>query len=558
MKLGPLTIDPAEFGSQGSAVLGIRGAGKSYTATLLAERLFDAGIPFVAFDPIGVWRFLRVPGAGKGRPIVVAGGEAGDLPLTPASAPKIVEAAMHNGVSLVLDLFDMALSKADWRRIVRDSVRLLLHRNKAHGLRHVFLEEAAEFAPQRVIDGEVYAEIEKLARMGGNARLGYTLINQRAEEVNKAVLELCDNLFLHRQKGRNSLTALAKWLDVGDARDGRQIVASMATLPTGECWAWMAGTERPVRMKVPTKDSLHPDRRVMRGDGDAKAKPAVDVSAFVAGLKDALPAIEAESAASDPKALRAELDKLRRQLAAKGPAVDVQAIERRGYEAGRRDGNAILSQVRHDLGKVAAMVAGMRVALGDAIGEAADTGKTADAARVFQAAKEIGRRTIFVAPKDQPTSPTLPSGEKAVLAAVAQYPAGLRRQQLGVLTGFKRSTRDAYIARLRPRGFVDLAGDRVVATPAGIAALGPDYEPPRTGNALRQHVLATLPKGEADVLAVLLEHYPAQVGRDTIDEQTGVKRSTRDAYIARLRARELVTIEGRDVRAAETLFMEAV
>jgi hypothetical protein len=76
------------------------------------------------------------------------------------------------------------------------------------------LEEAAEFVPQRIgpDQGSVYAEIEKLARMGGNASLGYTLVNQRAEEVNKAVLELCDCLFLHRQKGRNSLTALSKWL----------------------------------------------------------------------------------------------------------------------------------------------------------------------------------------------------------------------------------------------------------------------------------------------------------------------------------------------------------
>jgi len=140
---------------------------------------------------------------------------------------------------------------------------------------------------------------------------------------------------------------------------------------------------------------------------------------------------------------------------------------------------------------------------------------------------------------------------------VAQYPNGLRREQLGVLTGFKRSTRDAYIARLRPRGFVDVRGDRVVATPAGIQALGSDYEPPLRGAALRERVLSTLPEGERKVLAVAIEEYPAHVSRDAIDEVTGFKRSTRDAYIARLRARELVTLDGGAVRAAETLFMEA-
>jgi ATP-dependent exoDNAse (exonuclease V) alpha subunit len=70
-------------------------------------------------------------------------------------------------------------------------VRLLLYENKPYGLRHLFLEEAAEFVPQRIgpDQGYVYAEIEKLARMGGNASLGYTLVNQRAEEVNNEVLK---------------------------------------------------------------------------------------------------------------------------------------------------------------------------------------------------------------------------------------------------------------------------------------------------------------------------------------------------------------------------------
>lgn len=152
-------------------MLGIRDSGKTYTATLMAEQLFAAGVPFTVFDPVGMWRFLRVPGNGPGLPVVVAGGVAGDLALTPDTAPAIVEAAMRNGVSLVLDLFSIDLTKAEWRRIVRDSAKLLLHKNAAHWPRHVFIEEAHEFVPRMVTDGLVYAEMEKLATMGGNARL---------------------------------------------------------------------------------------------------------------------------------------------------------------------------------------------------------------------------------------------------------------------------------------------------------------------------------------------------------------------------------------------------
>lgn len=284
-------FDAQTVASQGNAILGIRDSGKSYTAIKIAEMMYDAGIPFVAFDPIGRWRFMRVPGTGHGYPVVVAGGMAADLPLTAKSAPEIVRAAMQAGVSLIIDLYDIQISKSDWRKIVGEAVRVLLYENGEHGLRHIFIEEAAEFAPQRVgpESGAVYAEIEKLARMGGNARLGYTLINQRAEEVNKAVLELCDNLFLHRQKGRNSLNALSKWLDLADVQPGsKEIIKSLPTLPQGECWAWMAGTDRPVHIGVPAKNSWEPDRRAMRGNMAELARPPVNVIEFVDDLRDRL------------------------------------------------------------------------------------------------------------------------------------------------------------------------------------------------------------------------------------------------------------------------------
>lgn len=316
IKLGTLKIDPLAIGSQGNAILGIRDSGKTYTATVLAEKLFESGIPFIAFDPIGVWRFLRVPGKGRGYPVVVAGGQEGDLPLTVAGAPEIVRAAMANGISLVIDLFDINLSKADWKRIVTACVRVLLHENAKHGMRHVFIEEAAEFAPQRVgpDQGHVYAEMEKLARMGGNSRLGYTLINQRAEEVNKALLELCDNLFLHRQKGRNSLTALSKWLDIGNVSASKHIISTLPTLPTGECWAWLAGSETPELVKIPQKNSLHPDRRIMRGDVSV-AKKAIDVGSFVEKMRGTLKTVETEAKSIED--LRAEVARLKKQLSDK-------------------------------------------------------------------------------------------------------------------------------------------------------------------------------------------------------------------------------------------------
>jgi len=123
------------------------------------------------------------------------------------------------------------------------------------------------------------------------------------------------------------------------------------------------------------------------------------------------------------------------------------------------------------------------------------------------------------------------------------------------VTGYKRSSRDAYIQRLRERGYVEHAGERVVATDAGVAALGDAFEPLPKGTALQEYHLGRLPEGERRVLAMLLAAYPGAVERAAIDDATGYKRSSRDAYLQRLGARELVVPDGRGaVRASAELF----
>jgi len=554
IKFGSLKIDPSEIGSRGNAILGIRDSGKTYTATLLAERLFDSGIPFIAFDPIGVWRFLRVPGNGRGYPVVVAGGQEGDLPLTVAGAPEIVRAAMANGVSLVIDLFDIRLSKADWKRIVTACVRVLLHENSRHGLRHVFIEEAAEFAPQRIgpDQGQVYAEIEKLARMGGNSRLGYTLINQRAEEVNKAVLELCDNLFLHRQKGRNSLNALAKWLDIGNVKDGKAIIETLSTLPSGQCWAWLGGAEHAELIKVPTKNSLHPDRRLMRGENAVIAPKAIDVGKFVETMRGTLGDIEQE--AKTLEEVKADNTKLKRELAAAQRAAGTTEITelRRALDELMQQRNSLCESLR-SIYAIAQSVPNeiVRIPRGSQ----------------SESPGSIPRRDPERMPKTAPARPAaaaasaagqtgdLPAGERAVLTVIAQHPDGCTREQLSVIAGYKRSTRNLYLQRLASRGFIsrDDTVDLIMATDEGIAALG-DFEPLPTGVALRDYWLDRLPEGERKLLTIICDFYPAMIGRDKLGDEAGYKRSTRNLYLQKLASRKLISADSVGVRASRILF----
>lgn len=152
------------------------------------------------------------------------------------------------------------------------------------------------------------------------------------------------------------------------------------------------------------------------------------------------------------------------------------------------------------------------------------------------------------------SSVSLPPGEHATLTALIQFPEGLSRNQLTVLTQYKRSSRDAYIQRLREKGLIETNGDTVKATAAGVDAI-PDAEPLPTGAELQEHWMRKLPSGEAKVLQVLIDAYPAAVSRDSLTESTGFARSSRDAYLQRMKAKQLWTEPSRgEVRASEDLF----
>lgn len=558
--LGLKKFDPVELASQGNAVLGIRDSGKSYTATWLAEQLFAAGIPFVAIDPIGIWKYLRVSGKGPGIPVVVAGGEHGDLPLTPQSAPAIVRAAMREGVSLVLDLYSMDLSKADWKRIVQESVEILLYENKNHGLRHIFIEEAAEFVPQRVgpDQGRVYAAIEKLARMGGNARLGYTLINQRAEEVNKAVLELCDCLFLHRQKGRNSLTALGKWLDVADATDGREVIKSLPLLGQGECWVWASGTADPARVKVPAKQTYHPDRRAVRGAPSGRdGTTAIDVSAFVAGMSASLEAVLKEAEENDPKVLHQRIAELEQRVADAAPGIDEAEVERRVAEARAEGARLAFERLRGPAREAQSSVNFLCNLLGDtplpptsfpARSPLALAEREASEARSVAASRALDR----IGKADA----SLKKVERAVLTALAQHhPTPLALARVAILTGYSGNGggfRNG-LGALRSAGRIQ-GSDPIEITAAGLKALGPFTPLPR-GKKLLEHWCSQLSRAERLVLETVAAEYPRAVPIETVAKRTGYEANGGGFRNAIGKLRTLALVSGRgELVASEHLF----
>jgi hypothetical protein len=91
-------------------------------------------------------------------------------------------------------------------------------------------------------------------------------------------------------------------------------------------------------------------------------------------------------------------------------------------------------------------------------------------------------------------------------------------------------------------------------TQTGADAIG-NFEPLPTGQDLIEYWRTRLPEGEGKTLNVLIAAAGGEVNREIIDNATGYKRSSRDAYLTRLKARGLVEFSGPGmVRASAELF----
>lgn len=559
IRIGSVQVELLDYAVSCSAILGIRDSGKTVTAKCIAEQLLDHDIPFVVFDAVGKWRWLKVPGPGqrgKGYQVVVAGGRAPDLALTPHSVGEIVRSAIKERIPLVIDLYDPKLSKADWRRIVQQSIRIIHY--EATGVAHVFLEEAAEFIPQKVMDGETYAEVEKLARMGGNASVGITLINQRSQEVNKAVLDLAHNLILGCQIGNKAIEAVEKWVDRLAPEVADAVTASLPRLKSGQAWVWTrSNPSDPQLEKMPMCRSLHPDRRTP--DVVLKSATAIDTEAFVKRLEDSIPKVIEEAKANDPAELKRRIRELEKQIKSAPTTQATKEIpiltddDRKLLKRGIESVDVVLASFEKLQEKIAANIADNRKFF-EPIRQKLMTPQPFSGGPVVKSAR------IHVPVVGQTAAPTsngeITGGMRRMMIALTQR-GWLNKRQLGVRAGLssKSGTFGTYLGKLRSNGWVTGQGDALELTNAGRDALG-KYDPLPDGYALLEYWLNELGQGGAGrMLRVLAEAYPVPMDKETLGRLAEISHTsgTFGTYLGKLRTLELV--EGRgEIRAAKEFF----
>lgn len=468
MKLASnLVIDSIDYANQGNTFLGIRGSGKSYAATKAAEELLDSDIPIIAIDPIGVWHNLKNGINGHaGYQVVVIGGQHADLPLSEDTIVSMVKAALESRVSLVIDLKGVSSSnKSQWIRIVTDVIETLMELNDQYGPRHVFIEEAAEFIPQKLNPGlyKVYSRIESMARMGRNVGLGYTLINARAEEIAKAIFELSEQVFVFRQAGKNSLKSIKDWLDYKGLKE-MNIIPELPRLLTGECWSFNQTQE--LRCKILPKNTFHPDPKKRTQEMPANTRKA-DPSVFISEMKAVM---EKSAEVAEPKG------KSKRQ---QGIELNFKAIG---------DANAELAKQNDLLRTKLAEEQGRVLILSDFLSQIKDI--TSSAIQLDVSAtlvNNIEKPIKSLQPVERmPVSSSINhTGYKKgklsggapmrMLQAAAMFPAGITKSRMCIIAGIKTggSSYRSGISQLRVNGDIESNGEYFTITKQGLKNAGP-------------------------------------------------------------------------------------
>jgi hypothetical protein len=534
------------------AILGKTGSGKSNAAKTLVEGALDRGERVCVLDPTGAWYGLRLTAAGKPSPypVVIFGGQHADLQIAGAHGAAIAETIGTTSTPAVIDTRLMTVG--DRTRFFTDFAETLLRKNS--GPLTLVIDEAHLFAPQgRVADpqsGKMLHAANNLVSLGRSIGLRVVMLSQRPAKLHKDSLTQVETLVAMRLIAPQDRAAIDAWIgEWADQAHGREIIASLPSLPTGDAWIWSPEIGVLKRDHFPLAKTFDSGRAPTEAGAGPALRP-LDLKAVTARLET----VAADVLANDPRALKAEIAKLRAELAKKpapvvsapDPAVMKAAEDAaflRGVTEGEKRGQAIM------LTRVRSALEAIRVEL------AQDSGPPVRAPvppAQPRARREIAPTVAAKANGHAEPDWTVPPGCTKPLASLAGvYPAGMTEAQWSTAAGYKRSggTWGTYKSRLRGAGLIEQREGRWFATEAGAGAAGDVELPPPPGPDLVRWWAARLP-GTPKIAEALIEAWPRDMDRDELALAVNMSAAggSFGTYLSRLASPGLIERDGGVIR----------
>jgi len=527
---------PQDMITQTFAILAKRRTGKTYTASVMAEEMVKAELPFVVLDPTGAWWGLRASADGKreGLPVIVIGGAHGDLPLEAHSGRLIAEIVVEHPGWYVIDL-SLSQSNAEQDRFALDfAERIYRLKEKHREPLHLFVDEADSFAPQRPIRGQerMLGAYESLVRRGGIRGVGVTLITQRPAVLNKNVLTQTEVLIVLQITAPQDQKAIDDWVRQNGTKEERDtLMASLASLKQGEAWVWSPSwLEKFERVRIRQRETFNSSATPKAGERAVVPQrfAAVDLEKLRARILGTTQRVQQE----DPQTLREEIAALRRQLNAR-PTEVREVIKEVFPDALRSSLSAALEDVHTSLEGVGTSLSHVEALL---------------------------QPVEAIQPADHKTVKGLRRGGWQILATLSAYNS-LTPAQLATLSYMAKSgTFQTYLSQLRQFGFIESNGRGLAITERGLFHYTENREPLLPPPATTQEIVAAwsvkLRSGARRMLAALIPHYPRGISRGTLASEAGLQKSgTFQTYLSTLKRLGLAETGINTVKASPTLFL---
>jgi hypothetical protein len=570
---------PADTVTQAVAILAKRRMGKSYLARKLAEGLHGAGQQLVIIDPKGDWWGIRSSADGKsdGLPILIIGGEHGDIPLDPGAGETIAKLVVEETVSVLLDLSELRKHEiATFMPAFMEPLYRLKAREQYRTPLMVLTDEADAIAPQKPQPNEarMLGAFNDLVRRGGQRGIGVTFITQRSAVLSKDVLTQAQILIALRVIAPQDLAAIKAWVDVhGTIEEQKTLMASLPSLPVGDAWVWSPGwpTDKGIFKRIHTLPIDTFDSGATPKPGQKSTAPRrladIDLEAVKRQMAETLERAKAE----DPKVLRARIAELEERLAA-APApeperVEVPVFDDTGYAMLTEAAAEALTAVRVATERAEALVrdvATYRSGMVDHVVAVRGARPPNSAHAPTLTKPKSSERPPISPPTSAHARPvTNDSGNgvgkcgRAILTAIVQHGRPtLTLVQAAIIAGYAPDSGGVRNAagELRSIGYATGGNDAIEPTPAGRKAVADAGELP-TGKALAEYWYNKLGKAEASILKVVVSAHPRAVPLTTAAEKCGYAPDSGGVRNAagRLRTLELVSGSNAGMVADERL-----
>jgi hypothetical protein len=543
------------------AILAKKGSGKSYTASVIAEEFLKADQQIIVLDPTGAWSGLQSSADGKheGFPVVVFGGDRGNVTLEEGAGEIIATAIVEKKFSAVLDL--SLFRKAQSHRFVTVFIETLYRLNREPV--HVFIDEADDLCPQKPYGNEAQTvgAIEDLVKRGRRKGIGCTLITQRPADIAKNVLTQADTLIAMRINHKLDLNPIETWIRVhADEKQATAMMESLPSLQTGTAWIWTPERDIFDRVKIRQRETF--DSGATPKPGEKARTPQKLAAIDIKRLGEAIAETVENAKANDPRALKAEIAKLKRDLAEpkKQPtgSIDTVATERliakavaerdRFWKVAIYERDKLLKFAKLGVESLQHHLANLPIS---------DPPVNAMPSKIVAPASNP-TATHYTSARVIPTeeSKTITGSLRKIMVVVEQAGGSLPRETAAARAGLSGTSGSfsTWLSTARANGWLETQDGSLTVTEKGRVDLG-SYDPLPTGEVLHRYWIDKVGGTPGRILSLLIDNYPNELSRETIGQHCEVSHTSGSfsTWLSTLRRMRL--IEGsRDLKASATLF----